>query len=572
MARLTRTDLVAADAVWCFVLTYAGQTYYIATERVDITSVLPGAGTTVLSFRPGLTPLTDVVQALANVSSAPEARQVALEFLWDDQRTAKDIATLIEEGHDLAAARGEVSLWVRGTQWEDRLVSVVGRCREPIYGGRGEPVSLTVEDEPLDDRAFLVDASVNSNAWPLALDEHYGDVYPFVFGQPGVFQALDGTTYYCPGSPAICVQQTAKKAEVILIAGHHVLASSVHILFNTGSTGGWEDEGPFNVTNTFDGEGRPCATCDVTGGSLALQEAGEYYTAWSGGAAAFDLFGSGAVLTAGQLLRNLAARSTVQVDAAAFAAIADRLPWLVGGYVDDPGVTPLQFITDVVVGSGASSQLPVGLLVGDSGGLAPVLWRYDATSADAVDHLEVGPGISRLSRVRYERAPRDIAQLIQVNFAVDGATDRPHLHYELHPARSRVEESTSAFAIASSRRYVAPNEPLRSVVVDLPIAWSPTTAARVAHWRIRRDGYAPRIVEYEVLADRAWLRPGDVVTLTDSELAWSSVIALVVERRATDIGAWGLTLQILDGLVSGRVTSGPGVNGAPTWTPSPGGN
>lgn len=566
MARLTRSDLVAADAVWLFVLTYAGQTYYIATERADVTSVSP-AGTTTLSFRPGLTPLTDIVQALAIVTSAPELRSVALEFWWDDQGSrAKDIATLIEEGHDLAAARGEVSLWVRGTQWEDRLIVVDGRCREPEYGARGEPIALTVEDEPLDDRAFLVDASVNSDAWPLALDEHYGDVYPFVFGQPGVFVALDGTTYYCPGSPAICVQQTAKKAEILLIAGHHVAANEVRVCYNTGSTSGWEDEGPFSVTNTFDSVGRPCATVDVSGGSLTLQEAGEYYTAWSGGSAAFDRFGTGAIASAGQLMRNLASMSSVKVDSAAFAALADRLPWLVGGYVDDPEVTPLQYLQDVVL-----PMLPVGLMIGDSGGLGPVLWRYDATQADAVDHLEIGPGVSRVSRVRYERVPREIAQRIHCSFAVDGATDRPHLHYELHPQRQTAEESTSAFAIASARRYVFPGEMLRSLTVELPIVWSPTTAARVAHWRIRRDGYAPRLVEYDVLVDRGWLRPGDVVTITDSELAWVTVVALIIERTVSDIGRWRLTLQILDPLVSGSNTKGPGANGAPTWAP-PGGN
>ena len=85
------------------------------------------------------------------------------------------------------------------------------------------------------------------------------------------------------------------------------------------------------------------------------------------------------------------------------------------------------------------------------------------------------------------------------------------------------------------------------------------------------DLYAPRLVEYDVLADRGWLRPGDVVTITDSELAWVTVVALIVERRVSDIGVWRLTLQILDPLVSGSNTKGPGANGAPTWTP-PGGN
>lgn len=567
MARLARSQLVAADAVWLFTLEYAGRTIRLATERAEITSTTPGAGTVSLSFDPGLTPLSSITQALAVVTSSPELRQIALEFLWDDQGTGKDIATLIEEGHDLAAARGEVALWLRGTKYEDRLVVVRGRCREPEYGARGEAIALTVEDEPLDDRASIVDASVKADAWPTALDEHYGDVYPFVFGAPGVFVSTTGTVYYCPGSPAICVQQTAKKAEKLLIAGHHVAATTVRILYNTGSSSGWEDEGPFNVSNTFDGLGRECAIVDVTGASLTLQEAGDYYTAWSGGSAAFDRFGTGAILTAGQLLRNLASMTSVNVDAAAFATIVERLPWLVGGYVDDPDTSPLEYMQDVVL-----PMLPVGLMIGDSGGLAPVVWRWDATQADAVDHIQTGPGISRTSRVRYEKPPREIAQRMRVSYAVDGSTDRPHRKFDLYPAEERPDNSsTSAFSIASARRYVLPGEMIRTAAMDLPIVWSGTTAARVAHWRIRRDGYSPRLVDYDVQADRAWLRPGDVVTITDTELAWVNVVALVIERAISDVGRWTLTLQILDPLVSGSVTSGPGANGAPPWTP-PAGN
>ena len=562
MGRISRSQLVADDAVWLLTLTYAGQVWRYATERVYVDSDSP-LGADTYAYAPGLTPLSTVQQALATVSSEPELRSVSVEVLWNDAGDADSVAELISQGHDLAAGRAEVALWVRDTPYEDRLVVVSGRVREPEYGGRGEPIALTVEDEPWDDVARLTTGIASKSAWPNVHDGSEGSDYPWVYGQPGVYYDADGVQSRTCGSPALCVDQTAKSANTLLIAGHHVAAGSVYVVYNEDTTGGDVVAGPYAVSNTTDGLGRPCATIDVSTALAALRTAGEWWISWSEGGALTSPYRAGAaILTVGELLRYLADVSTCRTDAGAWAALAERLPWPVGGYVDDPSTTPMGYLTDALL-----PILPVGLMAGDRGGLAPVLWRYDATADDAVDHLEAGPGVVREGRVRYERAPRDVVQRIVVQYAMD-AHDRSYRRsLDLRPDRDAddPDQTTSVQSRAAALRYVAPGESVRSADVASAVIWSSTTAARVAHWRMRRDGYSPRLVDYSVQADRAWIRPGDVLTLTDADIALDTVLALVVGRTLSDLGTYRLTLQILDPLLTSALTEGPGANGPPTW-------
>jgi hypothetical protein len=562
VSRITRSQLVADEAVWLLTMTYAGRTYRIATERVDVSSDSP-LGAEVYAYDPGLTPLSTVAQALAGVSSAPSPRSVSLEIQWDDLGDAVPVAELVAQGHDLAAARAEVALWVAGTPYEDRVVVVDGRVREPEYGGRGEPVALTVEDEPWDDVARLVDGVASVTAWPDVHDDHEGADYPLVYGQPGYYESADGTASRTGGSHALCVDQTAKAANTLLIAGHHVSASQVYVIYNDDTTEAAVEDGPYTVVNTRDGLGFPVATIDVSTAGTALRNAGDWWISWSEGPALPSPYRAGrGITTLGEMMRWLADRSSVRVDAGAWAALAERLAWPIGGYVDDPDTTPLGYLQDALL-----PLAPVGLCAGDRGGLVPVLWRYDATAADAVDHLEAGPGVVRSGRIRYERAPRDVTQRITVQYAYDGHSSVYRRSLDLRPERDvdDPDSTTSVQTTASALRYVRPGEPERSQDLSAPEVWSRTTAARIAHWRIRRDGYSPRIVDYDVQADRAWIRPGAVVTLTDDDVALDRVVALVVERGLSDLGVYRLTLQILDPLLGGIQSEGPGANGPPTW-------
>lgn len=565
MARITRSQLVAGDAVWILTLTYAGASYRFATERVDITSSTPRDGTVTLAYSPGLQPPADADQLLAAVSDAPEMRAVPIELLWDDSGSATTLATLIQQGHDLAAARAEVALWIRGTDYEDRLPVVSGRVSEPEYGGRGEAIAFTVEDEPYDDVRRLVVGSISMETWPTAIASAFGAPYPWVFGQPGLYVDPTGTTAYAAGSPAYMVDL----GDRILVAGHRVIATSVSIGYLV--AGVLTIEGPYTISNEPDGLGQLVAVADLTSAAhtAALDAATAHWAIWTQAGALPSPYRSGAaVSTLGELLRVLADLSSVSTDSGAWSALAERLPWPVGGYVDDPDATPLGYAQD-----GVLPVAPIGLCVGDRGGLVPVLWRYDATAIDAVDHIEAGPGVSRSGRVRYERRPRDVAQEITLQWALDDAADEYRRRTTLTPERDPddAEATTSALAIAAERRYRRDGEVRRSVAIDTAIVWNGGTAARIVHWMMRHRGYAPRLVDYDVFADRAWIRPGDVVTLTDSDLAITSTIALVVGRRLADLGVYRLTLQILDDLVTSIPVTGGGANGAPDWDEPEGG-
>lgn len=557
MARLIRPQILAGDAVWLLTLDYAGRTWRIATERVSITSTTP-LGTESLEYDPGLTPIGDVDQVLAGIAASPESRSVSLEVAWPDGGSATTVAELIQRGHDLAAGRGEVALWVAGTAYEDRIVVVSGLVREPDYGARGEGIALTIEDQPWDDTARIVAGEANTTAWPTVHTDHEGRPYPWVFGAPGADGASGG--FLATGSPAIAVEYAAGTADTLLVAGHHVYATTCRIVFDTGTA--IASVGSLTIDNAFDGLGRPVATIDVTGAGALLRTAVEWWVCWEDGPALRSPYRVGGIQTAGELLRLLADLSSVRVDAGAWAALAEALPWPVGGYVDDPATTPLGYLQDAVL-----PLLPVGLVAGDRGGLVPVLWRHDARREDAIDWLTAGPGVVREGRVRYERAPRDVVQRITVMFGLDDWSGdyRRTLDLRPDPDLDNPDHTTSLQAVSAANRYLRPGEPHRSKAIEAPIVWDRGTAARIAHWRIRSDGYAPRRVDYQVQADRAWIRPGDVVLLTDADLAIEDTIALVVERRLSDLGAYRLTLQILDDVSSRTAESGPGANGPPDW-------
>lgn len=560
---LTRDQILDGDLVWLLTLDYAGRVWRFATERVDVSSI-SAEGAETLAYSPGLTPLDDVVQALAAVSSTPQRRSQSVEVVWDDAGSADSVAELVQVGHDLAAGRGEVALWARGTRYEERIIVVEGLVREPEYGARGESIAFTIEDEPWDDVARLIDgAAATIDLWPDVHPDSIGAVYPMVFGQPGFFRDTDGNETRSAGSPAICVDQTSKSANTLLIAGHHVDAGSVYVVYNDGSTGGLVIDGPYNTTNTVDGNSHDVAWIDVSTAPAALRTAGEWWISWSEGAALPSRYHAGAgIKTIGELMRTIADMSAVKTSGGEWAAIEQLLPWPVGGYVEDPATSPLGYLQDALL-----PLVPVGLATGDEGGLVPVLWRYEASEGDAIDHVEVGPGISRVGRPRYERAPRDVVQQVSVRFAYSPFHREYKREIDLRPDPENDGEdaTTNAQCIAADLRYRRPGEVLRSTTIDSAIIWSDTTAARVAHWRIRRDGYSPRLVDYDVGADRAWLQVGDVVTLTDSELDIDEVVCLVVERRISDIGRWRLTFQILDGLYSDGTYAPVGRHGGPTW-------
>ncbi len=530
---------LAQPAVWLLTLTWAGRVFRIASRDVAVASSSP-LGTDSYQYEGGLAPI-DVEQALATLADAPEQRSVSIEVLLPC-----DVPAMIQEGHDLAAARGEVALWLEGTAFEDRLVLVSGAASQPEYGGIDEAIAFSIVDEPYDDTALIPGPTerVTTTTWPNAAEGAIGSVYPIVFGAPGRYMR-EGVEARTAGSPALPVEYDATLGEVetLLIEGERCAATEVYVWFASDSVEG-ETEGPFTIVYADDGLGHECATLDVTAASAALRQAGEWWICWSEGDARLSPYFAGkGINTAGEMIRYMADRGSLKWNRGRLQS-AIGLGLRIDGYIDDQ-VVPWEWVADNLL-----PILPVSAS-SDEEGLFLVVWRHDARATDAIDHLEVGPGISRTGRVEYDRKPRELVNEWRIGYALNGAAGEMQRQYILTPNREPAdpEQHTSAMARSSALRYGG----TRSERLDTDVIADDSSAAYVAAWRIMAFGFASRLVTYEVGTERAWWDLGDVVTLTDAELAFVDVVALVQSMTITDIGVVTVRLQILDDIETREV-------------------
>ena len=72
------------------------------------------------------------------------------------------------------------------------------------------------------------------------------------------------------------------------------------------------------------------------------------------------------------------------------------------------------------------------------------------------------------------------------------------------------------------------------------------TAEHVLAWRSRRWALPSRVVDYVCAQRWAWIEPGDLVTMTDPELAWAKRLCLVQSRTWTLDGSVRYSLRVME--------------------------
>lgn len=107
---------------WTLTVSWAGRTFRWASSPLTIET----ASGESLFFEDGLEPV-DYEDALPGLGVA-SLRSIPVEIHFPPE---VDVAEWISQGHDLATATGEVSIWSEGTVWEERRVLLQGPVREP---------------------------------------------------------------------------------------------------------------------------------------------------------------------------------------------------------------------------------------------------------------------------------------------------------------------------------------------------------------------------------------------------------------------------------------------------------
>ena len=524
-----QAELLGADQVWLLDLTYAGRVWRLSSEVIDVSE----SGKTVLPYSGGL---SDVqwVETVGGFSTEPQVVSVSFEALLPE---GADVAELVQAGHDLSAATGELSLLIKGQDYANRRRVLVGQVVSPVYGALGEPLKFTLETAPYEDRSALVDsgAVVSLRTWPDSLEAHRGRAYPVIFGIPAV------TSTDLAASPALLVDTTSTGR--LLVAGHEVKASSVKIRDLATEGAGWRS---LSIVHMDDGAGRKVATVVLpASGDAVLNTSGNYVVSWAGSSGGmYNRDRSGVMTSAGEIMEWALGRSTLQVDRGRTAAALERLRgFQFAGYVDD-----LESSTWDWLRSNVLPLLPIDIKQGPEG-LYPVVYDWRATAGSVVASLDADRlDVHRISQVEYRSTRHgQVSNEIRLSYGLDIDSNQASRTAVLHgdpDAGTAVDFYLSRACHLSRIRH----DRLRPFVHTLnsDLVYAPETAGRSVSWLGSARALASRRISYEAGPEWGWLRPGDPVMLTDSDLHLSDQVCLVVSVDESGGAVVGLELETIE--------------------------
>jgi hypothetical protein len=542
MGTLTRGDMLDADLIWVLALTVRGTTYYLSTESDNISGDGPGV------ILGGLSPIDVVIESSPTDRGIAES-EVQVAFLWTvtARNSGESWANSQALGWDMGDVTGELSLYRKGASWASRQVVIEGQAIEPQYGSRDEPVEMTIARDSADDTSRLISSTMTitretfpgppGSATETCPEESFGFAYPFVIGYPGHRDGLDPDA---PATPSpiseisiVDFDNRLVIAKALLSYGHcgtpsEASSGSVRLyIMNkrdpSTATAYLQDVA---ISHTYDAFGVPVTVAMIpvrTAGKPYFASDDEVYAGWQtvGG-----ILVNGDVLQyAGDVVAYLLGRSTMRT-APVRQSVVDKLNgFKLAGYVNEQTSMWDILQADIL------PILPVSCVPGPLG-WALVWWNLDATAADALEHIDTDTmRVQRKGMVRYSNV-RQVANKITVQYRVRADSGQPTKTLTLAPQQwfdsgGNSTQSAVAYshplATASATRYGVRD----GKAVQSPMLWDDATAVAVASWMLRRDCGTRRTVAYLCPQHLQYLRPGNVVTITDNDIGFSAEVCHV---------------------------------------------
>ena len=525
-------SVAGADLVWLLELDFAGRTFRFSTEPLSIDDDAGDA----ISYPGGLDD-PGYAESLDRFTHSIDAQTISMELTLP-----VNVSTLVQKGHMLSGGRAELSCVLRqaGTiqqTYEGRQVVLSGSLSEPQYGFPDLPagyITTTIEGSLTEDAGLLLSASQTisedtfSAIATAGKDEHEGKPYPIVFGTAGNYRSSTGGSKTTSGSPAyiLDIDLANDKVQSLLIAGHHVNASTVLIFDSTTYQS-------FSVTNTTDDLGQQIATVDIsTHGDIEPKER-EFWVGWNDGGGKKNPWNTSTELEgAGDVLRWALTFSTLDIDHGAWAASSGFLNrYKLAGYISDPDMSVWEWVSDL------AQLLPVTIRKGPAG-LYPII--HDTRAAPSAGFaITASPEFQQLSQVQIEGQLSDIFNSIRIGYAFRAKTGDPKRHAVIGTKETGMESSFSTTTTRQSiNRYGK-----RFRAIDSAYVYDRTTAQMVIKHMADIEALPSRQVDYRAAPRFASISLGDVISLTDSALSFTDQ-ACVVSGKAWDVDSWVFTLLI----------------------------
>lgn len=538
MRRLYRSELVGgADVVVLLEVRFAGRPWRWSTQPIDVTDA---AGIT-HRFH-GALDSQSIEDTLDALTLDPDRLSASFDVVWPE---GGDLAQLIQWGHDLGRATGELALLVAGSAYEDRRVLIDGRVQQPQHGEQYQSVRFTLEQAPWDEQgARYVPGHVDILSHSDAFSEDLGEPYPLVIGAPGSYPAADGSgAASVPGSPAWGVTKSVGVGTVdiddILVCAEWANATSA-TMFYTDATSDLRDSTAITLYTAVDGTGLKITESDISGEAATVTRGYPFYVAWTSGGALAHPYKPGEALSgAGDVCRWMMSRSPrIKSDAGRWASVAGYLnSWTLGFYIDE-SVEWYKWLAENVF-----PLLPITVRMGPNGRY-PIVWRWDASPAQALDLIEVGRGVERIGLVEFDKQQRDLISEVRCRWALD-VEKRAYVRDTrvlADPDLTDAEQHGSWIARVAASKYGAS----RVDEFDTDVLYDFRSVMMTATWRLMAHGLQHRRASYSVPQWYGWLEPGNVVLITDTGAGLNERVALVRGMERTNARRFQLDLTILD--------------------------
>ena len=452
-------------------------------------------------------------------------------------------------------------------------------------------MSFSVEELPWQDHTVIPAplARVDGTTWPQEIlslaEQHLGVPYPIVIGHPGRVDAQVNSSGRIAGTIGCWAMHDPGNTGttgnyygvVLVVAGHHVSAERVYLICE-----GMTSAIRLFVFNGFDELGQPVAYVpwysersgtsepydfDISGvyvwSTVDFDSASTYGlghtpiaddfrnssqpTTWvlwhdeeDDSRGGLQVKGQ-TIRGAGDVLSYLLSLTTIQVDRGRWAAARATLNRYRLDFAIDALTSPWEFLKEHLL-----PILPVSLRHGPDG-LYPVVWRFEATAADAVLALDVDadPAIQREGRV-----VSDSSEILN-DFSLGYAYSRKSQSFlgAVRLGAHAVSGSSTESPILPDPRCRRSQDryPLATLARESRVIYETQTARSVCSWWAAAYTAPRRTVSYLVPeAVACGIEAGAVVTLTDSTLHLSEQVCLVLDVQFDSTDQVGLVLRLLD--------------------------
>lgn len=502
--------------IWLLRLEWVGQIWYLASE-----SCAPVNGSTTLAHH-GTLSVSGFAEALELGGGVGGPCTADVSF-----HLGVDGWTLLRDGHRLDSARGEVSLWRRGTAYNARTVLVSGPLQSDTIPKDGEPFEASVSDRLIDLAADWppADDVITAAAWPNAPadDDTFtviGEPYPWPIGYLGAYIDDDGESKQTSTTKVIIVDDTAG-AEVGVVAGGPISALAVTIWNKTD-----HDKSNFSPVFTTDGTGKTRTTVSFAGAPAGWLFDGseEYYVTLLSGGLAANAGSQDAGMGNAILFLLLQRYDTDGPQAIDIGAWKGALGWLNAwriGYGLEPG-DPLDTITDEFL-----PLCPALFIMGGPRGLRPVILA-PIEEADCRS-LTVGRDLYKLEKRGI--VENEVVNEVTIKFAYSAA-------YDKFRGTITIGAADTPDASASKSRSKT-----RAVTIEAAAVFDRGTAGLAARENVRMYGQKALYFVYPCPSEVGLsVGLGQRVKLTDEAEGIDGKLMWIYCRETDDGETWWITL------------------------------